>query len=633
MLAELFRNTLEEKTMPGMFSMFPAYDDREKWENLDKDLRAHIISEAEELIGYKWPRFMASDYADYYRSGSRKSYDEVFKAVFDPLTKLAVAECVEGKGRFLDDIANGIWARCEDTSWVHTGHLQHYGEDIIPEPDGEYLDLRCCSTGMQLAIVYRLLETSLRDWSPILVDRMERELKVRILDRYIKTDQWWTNFNEGYTINNWNTHCNKCVIVTALIMEKDRDRLLTIMEKACRSLDIFLSIYHEDGACNEGPGYWKGASLSFLGILHLIAQIYGIDLSAVVDNRIRNMGNYIYKVLIYEDWYMGYADGNGRNPMYDAKLFITGDFLGDSRMKNMALDVFRRNEARDVFYENFIYDIHDYLEYILAYSELKEKSGDASDRSYYLKNAVLADSHIFAARMVEGSEKGFFIGIKGGNNDESHNHNDIGCPYIYFDGEPVIMDAGAGMYTIKTFSPERYDIWTMQSGWHSLPELNGFQQSAGEEFKSREFQWNDDGEVAWASMEISKAYPEEARVKRFERKISLDRHLEQVIILDNVILDSTPGKSVFHFTVLNRPVILKPGTITFKINGGTIKLEYDNSILEYLLEEKSIEDDEKLSDSWGSRIYRLNFYPTKESLEYSLSYKISTGREGGNEQQ
>ncbi|HPJ22924.1 MAG TPA: hypothetical protein PLH18_11285, partial [Clostridia bacterium] len=426
MLAELFRNTLEEKTMPGMFSMFPAYDDREKWENLDKDLRAHIIREAEELIGYKWPRIMASDYAEYYRNGSRKSYDEVFKAVFDPLTKLAVAECVEGKGRFLDDIANGLWARCEDTSWVHTGHLQHYGEDIIPEPDGEYLDLRCCSTGMQLAIVYCLLESSLREWSPILVDRVERELKVRILDRYIKTDQWWTNFNEGYTINNWNTHCNKCVIVTALIMEKDRDRLLTIMEKACRSLDIFLSIYHEDGACNEGPGYWKGASLSFLGILHLIAQIYGIDLSEVADNRIRNMGNYIYKVLINEDWYMGYADGNGRNPMYDAKLFITGDFLGDSRMKNMALDVFRRNEAREVFYENFIYDIHDYLEYILAYSELKEKSGDAADRSYYLKNAVLADSHIFAARMVEGSEKGFFIGIKGGNNDESHNHNDIG---------------------------------------------------------------------------------------------------------------------------------------------------------------------------------------------------------------
>ncbi|MBN1622927.1 MAG: hypothetical protein JXN10_04850 [Clostridia bacterium] len=57
MLYELFRTELQEKTMPGMFSKFPAYDDRDKWENLDKDLRAHIIREAEEIIGYKWPRF------------------------------------------------------------------------------------------------------------------------------------------------------------------------------------------------------------------------------------------------------------------------------------------------------------------------------------------------------------------------------------------------------------------------------------------------------------------------------------------------------------------------------------------------------------------------------------------------
>ncbi|MBN1623106.1 MAG: heparinase II/III family protein, partial [Clostridia bacterium] len=597
------------------------------------DLRAHIIREAEEIIGYRWPRFKASDYADYYRNGSRKSYDEVFKAVFDPLTKLAVAECVEGKGRFLDDIANGIWARCEDTSWVHTGHLQHYGEETIPIPDGEYMDLRCCSTGMQLAMIHRLLGSRLREWSPVLTDRIEKEIKVRILDRYIKTDQWWTNFEEGHTINNWNTHCNKCVIVTALIIEKDRDRLLTIMEKACRSLDIFLSIYHEDGACNEGPGYWKGASLVFLGSLHLIADIYGTDLNEVVDNRIRNMGNYIYKVLIYEDWYMGYADGNGRNPMYDAKLFITGDFLGDRRMMNMALDVFKRNEARGVFYENFIYDIYDYLEYITAYSKLKEKSCDATDRSYYLKNAVLADSHIFAARMEEGSEKGFFIGIKGGNNDESHNHNDMGCPYVYYNGEPVIIDVGAGMYTIKTFSPERYDIWTMQSGWHSLPELNGYPQSAGENFRSEDFEWKDDGTVASASMDVSQAYPDEADVSLFKRSISLDRGLGAVTLEDRVVLNSLKGESVFHITLKDRPFIIEAGLVGIKNRDGLIKLTYDSSLLECSIEEKSLLDDEKLFDSWGSMIHRFNFKPLKQSREYLLRFGISLERENQNEQQ
>ncbi len=273
MLLKIFKDMLEVKTKPGMFSLYPSYGDRKAWESIDEGLKSHIISEAEELLGYEWPRFLATDYNDYYKTGSRESYDKKFKAVFDPLTKLAMAELVEGKGRFVEDIANGVLARCEDTSWVHTGHLKRHGDETIPRYDGEYLDLRCCSTGKQLALIYLLFGDKLAEFSPYLVERIQRELKLRILDRYLDTEQWWTNLKEGYIINNWNTHCNECVITVALIMEKDRDRLMRIMEKAMKSLDVFLSIYAGDGACDEGPGYWKGSALSFIGIVRMLSKV------------------------------------------------------------------------------------------------------------------------------------------------------------------------------------------------------------------------------------------------------------------------------------------------------------------------------------------------------------------------
>ena len=39
------------------------------------------------------------------------------------LQRLILAECLEGKGRFVDDIANGVWLICEETFWGAPAHL------------------------------------------------------------------------------------------------------------------------------------------------------------------------------------------------------------------------------------------------------------------------------------------------------------------------------------------------------------------------------------------------------------------------------------------------------------------------------------------------------------------------------
>ncbi len=65
------------------------------------------------------------------------------------------------------------------------------------------------------------------------------------------------------------------------------------------------------------------------------------------------------------------------------------------------------------------------------------------------------------------------MAAKGGFNNESHNHNDVGTFSLYVNTIPVILDAGVGTYAKQTFGKDRYTIWTMQSNYHNLPMING----------------------------------------------------------------------------------------------------------------------------------------------------------------
>ena len=83
------------------------------------------------------------------------------------------------------------------------------------------------------------------------------------------------------------------------------------------------------------------------------------------------------------------------------------------------------------------------------------------------------------ARTAAGTSRGLTLAIKGGHNGEHHNHNDVGSVVVAVDGVPVIVDAGRPTYTAQTFGPDRYAIWTMQSGWHNVPEIRGTAQGQG----------------------------------------------------------------------------------------------------------------------------------------------------------
>jgi hypothetical protein len=59
---------------------------------------------------------------------------------------------------------------------------------------------------------------------------------------------------------------------------------------------------------------------------------------------------------------------------------------------------------------------------------------------------------------------------------------------VALDRRPLLIDVGVGVYTRQTFGPQRYEIWTMQSSWHNVPEVDSIQQAAGRDHAARRVQ-------------------------------------------------------------------------------------------------------------------------------------------------
>ncbi|MFJ2374236.1 hypothetical protein ACIOZL_15690 [Streptomyces sp. NPDC087769] len=86
-----------------------------------------------------------------------------------------------------------------------------------------------------------------------------------------------------------------------------------------------------------------------------------------------------------------------------------------------------------------------------------------------------------AGREVHRQRVGTRAHLKGGHNEELHNHNDLGSFVVAVDGEPLLAELGAGFYNGQYFGPDRYDILCTGSQGHSVPLLNGTVQRASRE--------------------------------------------------------------------------------------------------------------------------------------------------------
>ena len=210
MLAERYQANLTEILAPlGAYHPFPTSSERESWDRLPETVRRKLVGAAEPLLGCQWPPLPATLYMDFARTGERKNYENPYFARRRAVGRLALAECAEGQGRFLDDIIAGLWAICEETSWVIPAHNKGFaGDHPLPDATDHYIDLFAGETGSLLAWTHHLLRSQLEAVTPRICEYLRREVKARILDPFLDRDDfWWMGRGDRWRLNNWRPWC------------------------------------------------------------------------------------------------------------------------------------------------------------------------------------------------------------------------------------------------------------------------------------------------------------------------------------------------------------------------------------------------------------------------------------------
>jgi len=601
---------------------FPPAAEREAWEALPEPLRSAHIARGEAALGFEWPPLPAVRFLDYVRTGDRERYQRLSYSRRTALRDLVPAECMEGDGRFTDDIVNGIWAICEESFWGVPAHIgvQRAGHGL-PDTAEPIVDLFAAETSALLCWACYLLGPRLDEVSRLVQPRVHREVDRRILTPLLERDDFgWMGFGRGgRRVNNWNPWINSNWLTSALLMEPDEGRRLDAVAKSIRCLDNFIDPYPRDGGCDEGPGYWGRAGASLFDCLELLRSATDGAIDVYDDPVVRNMARFIYRVHIHDHYFVNFADAAAVVSPNPSVVCGYGKRIGDEDMQAFGAWLAQTHTA----------DRRDSLGRQVAGLFDFPDIGAAEARQPLPRDVWLDEIQVMVARDREGSADGLFVAAKGGHNAESHNHNDVGSFVVYVDGKPVIIDAGVETYTAKTFSSTRYDIWTMQSAYHSLlPTIDGVMQQPGAEFAARDVSYESDDAAAKLVLDIAGAYPPGANLQSWVRSITLARG-ERVEVSDTYKLSSPAKKLTLGLLTPCTVTLDAPGQITLNEAtmaddrpAGAAHVTYDADRLAASTEELPLED-ARLRGIWGSHLTRILFHCSDPPQKATLTFRVS----------
>ena len=534
------------------------------------------------------------------------------------LNALILAECVENQGRFLPAVIDGIFSICDENAWnlpAHNSYERDCPQLPLPDLSDPVLDLFACETGAVLATASYLLSPVLDDFSPFLTKRIRYELERRIFIPYQKRHFWW--MGDGISpMNNWTIWCTQNVLLSAFLTDTDDSLRHFIFHKACQSTDFFLAEYGQDGCCDEGAQYYRHAGLCLFLVLSICDSVTGGAFRQLFsDEKIRNIASYIYRVHVADQYYINFADCSPIAGRCSAREYLFAKLTDQENMMRFAAKdclAGQKNALLLPTENNLFYRL------LSGFTATELKAFDCSC-TCPAPNLFYPSVGLFASR-----DERLFLAVKAGDNADSHNHNDVGSFTVYKDGLPVFIDIGVESYTKKTFSPQRYEIWTMQSAWHNLPSFDGVMQKDGEHYHAADVSYSlEDSSI---SMDIAPAYPSESPVASYRRRARLYKE-EKIHITDTFSFrDDMPHQVVLSLITYEKPKIISelserqeisiPSAADGKdparlfLSGGRVAA----------IEEIPITD-ARLAIAWKHPIYRILITPLPDSRQFDLEIR------------
>jgi len=619
------KNLLE----PAQWVPYPSIQQSEKWKALLPPKKyVSLIKSAESYIGYQWPVTRASVFLEFVQNGNRTRFEEISFSRRTALAALVVGELLENKGRFINDIVDGVWSICEESFWGVPAHLNYQKKGVgLADVTDPIVDLFAAETASLLAWVSYLTGEKLDKVSPLITERIYVEIDRRIFKVIEKDPQYrWMGYNRNKVDsslsyeqrsflqrrpNNWNPWISSNVLSSILLLEKNKTRRAAFVYKIFDILDNYIDPYPADGGCDEGPGYWGRAAASTFDCLDLVQMATKQSFNLLSNPLIKNMGEFIFKAYIGNGYYLNFADAGTKTNHSPMLIYRYGKAVQSQTMMEMGAYLAQEKNVDGNAPE--AYSLLRKLPELYFAKELLV----APFQEPLVQDSWLPDIQVMVSRDQPASKKGLFLAAKAGHNQESHNHDDVGSFMIFKDGNPALIDVGAGTYT-KDYGKS----WVLSSAYHNLlPVINGEEQLTGRKYSASNVVYAHTGNEVVFKQDISKTYSENSGINKWERTFTHKKG-KSIVIVDAYDCKMAPTTLMLPMMLVALPDVSKLGKLVIKTgDDSTLSIDYDAAIFTVEIETIPLQD-AKIAKNWGNTLYRAQFIMKKPAKKGNYRFVI-----------
>ena len=151
----------------------------------------------------------------------------------------------------------------------------------------------------------------------------------------------------------------------------------------------------------------------------------------------------------------------------------------------------------------------------------------------------------------------------------------------------------------------------MQSDYHNLPKINGVSEKDGKQYSAKVIEHNN-GKL---TLDIAAAYPEEAKVKSWQRSLSVNKKVINITEKYELAEYQQPSQLMFITTT-------KPEVAVGKVMLGAHSISFDAQQLAAEVEDISHLLDPLLQRVWGKQMYRIKLTINSRKNINTIKYNI-----------
>lgn len=551
------------------FSTAPRIIDRAAWDQWrEHPFGQRMLQEARDAVRNPSPMVTDQVFLDCLKTEDVTEYNALNMATRGQFNVLTMAEAIFDQGEFLPQIEADARSLSLLSSWVHPNN------DLLKKSfDGasHFNDLHSLHHGVSFALIYHVLGARLTDDFRAL---LFKEVSRRILTPLRETAEagrdldWWL-----ISKHNWNSVCLSCYahIAIAMLPEvEDRAWSLAFTESLAYN---FTDGFADDGLCTEGVSYWNYGFIHFILLAEILRTATANTLDLLDTSKARCIARFADRAEIQPDLFPAFSDcrldakpSRWTRAWLDNRQHSQPDSLAQPAPDNY--DPFADLQSRSI----------DPM--LLCMFGTRDPHQPMVRPPAVALRDFFAPSHFLICRSAAETKRQFAATFLGGNNGVNHNHNDLGTFTVLLDGKALIYDPGPEVYSMRTFSANRYDSQLLNSYAHPVPRIGGQLQATGPTRQAPTLLTEFTDEVDQMILDLRGAY-DCPTLRKLEREFIYDRRGNGSLTITDTVEFSEPTE--YESALITPGEITESGqSLRFADGDTAITIEYsaDNTALQ-----------------------------------------------------